>query len=673
MSSAPSVVSSSPSSSPSATADLLSSLQIDTHPVLKYALNHAQQLVQARRYQAAESHVKAFMADMQKQIKEAAMVKETEKVDSSAREQPLPTLSQLMTSFLPFLRQVGQLRRENEAGEYDFQLMADEVAKYKSSAPGGKSRPPHAEYVHPQLKLAQLADRNRGVIVSTPGLPEGCAAPVSAEPSTDEPQTARIPANSTLIVAKAVGFVTSDAATAGDTTLSEEAHEEKLATALVTLLALKMGQDASLIPELYKLDAGERFEEDRSRRLASSPSPLDVYRPNHTSSSVSPDDSEPDARDLEIDLARLALIVARNAFAPPQQPDPEEIANGPRAGATGLWITTSLLNHSCRPNAHWFCVGDWMVVRSLRELAPGEEITISYTGFDAKLYSARQTRCQGWGFECHCPEWCEPMQAHPSLKEAEELFVREWRILEPKIHHLVDEVHSSAEATVAHRNALTELGKVKSTLESRIDQFKSKVKDACQLSGLACQGKGGRDNLDESAEIALPPTQAVEETNTKSKGKKKSTSSSSSSVPSSSSFILTCPSHTRALLVHLAAPLTALALCYISLVDGTTATPKSYRTALKKHEDLSLESIDLLGRQYGPGDETAIFAWLEMINTWLQFVSAGIEYRSIEEMKALMQDIIVKRHCQQFGVKLNHFVATWQELLERMGLAELLD
>jgi energy-coupling factor transporter ATP-binding protein EcfA2 len=46
----------------------------------------------------------------------------------------LPALSQLMTNFLPFLRSIAQLRRENESVEYDVQAMGDEVVKYKRAA-----------------------------------------------------------------------------------------------------------------------------------------------------------------------------------------------------------------------------------------------------------------------------------------------------------------------------------------------------------------------------------------------------------------------------------------------------------------------------------------------------------------------------------------------------------
>lgn len=664
-------------SAAAAAAALLADLQLQTHPLVDGALASAQKLVSDRRYDSAESEVKSFMASTQASIKAAA---------AASQPTDLPTLSQLMTTFLPFLRTIAQLKRESENAEYDFHAMQEEVNKYKAaqSSTNAKTRPPHAEYVHPQLKLAVLGDRNRGVVVSTPGLPDGCAAPASSSDGACAAEPVRIEANTTLMVSKAVGFVTAPAVEAGSAT-TEDAHEEQMATALVTLLALKMGSEARLIPELYKLDAGERYEEDRSRRLAASDaSPLEVARKPYFEQSH--DDQEPDPRDLEIDLARLALIVARNAFAPPQPADSaEEEQSGPRMRSTGLWITCSLLNHGCRPNAHWFCVGDYMVVRSLRDILPGEEVLISYTGFDAKTYSARQTRCKGWGFDCTCSEWCDAMVSHPTLQQAETHFVNEFNKIEPQVHELVDRIHASPDESVMHRNALHELKSLKEKLEKLVDQFKSRVRDACANApggASACEGRGGvRDSNESGIALSAPVPEPAPTTG---KGKKKaanaaaasSASSSASSIDvtaGSSSFITSTPAHTRALLIHLAAPLTLLALCHVSLHDAATATAKSYRASLKKHEQLSLESIDLLGRQYGDGDETVIFAWFELLNTWLQFYSGGVEYRSIEEIKAVFQDIVVKRHCQQFGVKTTHFRATWMELMQRMGLAELMD
>ncbi|KAH8895247.1 SET domain-containing protein [Thozetella sp. PMI_491] len=76
---------------------------------------------------------------------------------------------------------------------------------------------------------------------------------------------------------------------------------------------------------------------------------------------------------------------------------------------SGLFPELSRLNHDCRPNARIYFSEKamTMVVWSLRDIEPGEEITIScnnpnlHTGF---TYQERQrTTADLWGFHCNCP------------------------------------------------------------------------------------------------------------------------------------------------------------------------------------------------------------------------------------------------------------------------------
>lgn len=80
----------------------------------------------------------------------------------------------------------------------------------------------------------------------------------------------------------------------------------------------------------------------------------------------------------------------------------------------GVYLSMSLINHSCVPNTSWTTDMDGpfhnsIALTSLREIAPGEEITISYIPLDAKT-STREERAHHlfqYGFDCDCPA-CRP-------------------------------------------------------------------------------------------------------------------------------------------------------------------------------------------------------------------------------------------------------------------------
>ena len=79
----------------------------------------------------------------------------------------------------------------------------------------------------------------------------------------------------------------------------------------------------------------------------------------------------------------------------------------------------SCINHSCVPNAHAFKREEdndgAAVILALRDIEPGEEITICYVDADASL-EERTRALNDYGFSCGC-EKCE------AEKLAEELTV----------------------------------------------------------------------------------------------------------------------------------------------------------------------------------------------------------------------------------------------------------
>lgn len=68
----------------------------------------------------------------------------------------------------------------------------------------------------------------------------------------------------------------------------------------------------------------------------------------------------------------------------------------------GVWPLASYINHSCNSNARRAFIGDMMIVRATRDLAPNEEITFWYHLPIAEENDDRQKKLKHWGFKCDC-------------------------------------------------------------------------------------------------------------------------------------------------------------------------------------------------------------------------------------------------------------------------------
>jgi hypothetical protein len=78
-----------------------------------------------------------------------------------------------------------------------------------------------------------------------------------------------------------------------------------------------------------------------------------------------------------------------------------------------LFPEIAMLNHDCRPNAAYFFDEEMMThyVHAIRDISPGEEITITYID-NEKDQQTRMSRLEkSWGFKCSC----SACTAHPSL------------------------------------------------------------------------------------------------------------------------------------------------------------------------------------------------------------------------------------------------------------------
>jgi hypothetical protein len=68
----------------------------------------------------------------------------------------------------------------------------------------------------------------------------------------------------------------------------------------------------------------------------------------------------------------------------------------------GVWRLASYINHSCLSNAHRSFIGDMMVVRATKDLAPNTEVTFWYKSPFTRESEGDPLDLGHWGFKCDC-------------------------------------------------------------------------------------------------------------------------------------------------------------------------------------------------------------------------------------------------------------------------------
>jgi len=134
-------------------------------------------------------------------------------------------------------------------------------------------------------------------------------------------------------------------------------------TCLVDFLCQRLYRDTGLLKELSKLYSGMFFHSlvDRLKNFTDPVNPEIVYE-----------------------------IVERNNFR-----------LGELDSATGLWFFPSFLNHNCIPNARYYYIGDFLLLRNLTPLKKGQEVCISYFS-DIAVRTKREETLKEYGISCHC-------------------------------------------------------------------------------------------------------------------------------------------------------------------------------------------------------------------------------------------------------------------------------
>jgi hypothetical protein len=77
------------------------------------------------------------------------------------------------------------------------------------------------------------------------------------------------------------------------------------------------------------------------------------------------------------DIMRIAAVINANSHSLCRQDEPSKI------WGVGLYPLCSMFNHSCFPNMQYCSMGSDLCYRLLRDVAPGEELTVNYSALYA--------------------------------------------------------------------------------------------------------------------------------------------------------------------------------------------------------------------------------------------------------------------------------------------------
>ncbi|KAF2103995.1 SET domain-containing protein [Rhizodiscina lignyota] len=105
-----------------------------------------------------------------------------------------------------------------------------------------------------------------------------------------------------------------------------------------------------------------------------------------------------------IDVFHVLSIIRMNSMAcgpSDEEESDEENLNEPDRDE-GLWIQASYTNHSCNPNCKVSSYGDMLVLRAVRRIEPGEQITVNYVPMNVAHEQRHAILKANWDFECGC-------------------------------------------------------------------------------------------------------------------------------------------------------------------------------------------------------------------------------------------------------------------------------
>ncbi|XP_066940518.1 SET and MYND domain-containing protein 4-like [Macrobrachium rosenbergii] len=84
--------------------------------------------------------------------------------------------------------------------------------------------------------------------------------------------------------------------------------------------------------------------------------------------------------------------------------------------ASGVFPALSFINHSCYPNMRHYTIGRDLIMRAIRPVAVGEELTIAYTEeFHKQARENRHKLCEKYHFTCSCEACVKEWPLHPRI------------------------------------------------------------------------------------------------------------------------------------------------------------------------------------------------------------------------------------------------------------------
>ncbi|KAL2271348.1 hypothetical protein VTJ83DRAFT_719 [Remersonia thermophila] len=98
----------------------------------------------------------------------------------------------------------------------------------------------------------------------------------------------------------------------------------------------------------------------------------------------------------------------------------------------GIYPEVSKMNHDCRPNVHYRLRDITHTSVAVRDIQPGEELTISYI-FGKAPRATRLSQLEDWGFSCSCQQCTLP----PKEAGASDSRIRQIQALEDEIETLM--------------------------------------------------------------------------------------------------------------------------------------------------------------------------------------------------------------------------------------------
>ncbi|OQU93599.1 SET domain-containing protein [Cladophialophora immunda] len=252
---------------------------------------------------------------------------------------------------------------EQESGRYNFKQLRAEAAKL---------RPPHLDhstYVGP-VSIRKSNGRGRGLFT-----------------------TKAVKAGELLLCEKAFAHAFVDTEKAGgleNVTILVNSETSSMTVGaqseLINLIVQKLYRNPSLATVITSLHHG-----------------------SYTPVNVSEVDGTP-----VVDTFLVERIINLNCFGCPlssreshlrtmdDKAEQKVIANEKLFHSCGIWPMASYINHCCYSNARRAFIGDMMIVRATRDLAPDTEITFWYHMPDPIRYEERQKKFRHWDFKCDC-------------------------------------------------------------------------------------------------------------------------------------------------------------------------------------------------------------------------------------------------------------------------------